>query len=37
MIAKKTSTFEFEYNGRKIIIQGSKLIYRPEDRTKKAR
>ena len=37
MIAKKTSTFEFEYKGRKIIIQGLKLIYRPEDRTKKAR
>ena len=36
-IAKKAATFEFEYSGKKITIQGSKLIYRPEDRTKKAR
>jgi len=36
-IAKKASTFEFEYAGKRITIQGSRLIYRPEDRTKKAR
>jgi len=36
-IAKKTATFEFEYNEKKIIVNGSRLIYRPEDRTKKAR
>ena len=36
-IAKNTATFGFEYKGKKIIIKGSRLIYRPEDRTKKAR
>ena len=36
-IAKNTATFEFEYNGKKTIVKGSRLIYRPEDRTKKAR
>ena len=36
-IAKNTATFEFEYGGKKIIVKGSRLIYRPEDRTKKAR
>lgn len=37
IIAKKTAIFEFEYNGRKTIVEGSRLLYRPEDRTKKAR
>ena len=36
-IAKITATFEFEYNGKKIIVEGSRLMYRPEDRIKKAR
>ena len=36
-IAKKTATFEFEYKEKKITVKGSRLIYRPEDRTKKAR
>ncbi len=36
-IAKNTAIFEFEYNGKKITIKGSRLLYRPEDRTKKAR
>jgi ribonuclease P protein subunit POP4 len=36
-IAKNTATFEFEYKGKKITVKGSRLIYRPEDRTKKAR
>ena len=36
-IAKKSATFEFEQNGKKTQIEGSRLIYRPEDRIKKAR
>jgi len=36
-IAKKSAAFEFEYNMKKILIKGSRLMYRPEDRTKKAR
>jgi len=36
-IAKKTATFEFDYGGRKITLDGSKIAYRPEDRIKKAR
>ena len=36
-IAKNTATFEFEYKGKKITVKGSRLIYRPEDRIKKAR
>ena len=36
-IAKNTAKFEFEYNGKKIAVKGSKLIFRPEDRTKKTR
>jgi len=36
-IAKKTAKFEFEYNGKKLMLDGSKLVYRPEDRTKKIR
>jgi len=37
MIAKKTATFEFNVDGKKIIIDGSKIMYRPEDRIKKVR
>lgn len=36
-IEKKNSQFEFEYNGNKIIINGSKIAYRPEERIKKTR
>ena len=36
-IAKATAIFEFEYNGKKIRLNGSKIAYRPEDRTKKVR
>ena len=34
-IGKKTAEFEFEINNEKITINGSKIIYRPEDRIKK--
>ena len=37
MIAKKTATFEFNFDGKKITINGSKIMYRPEDRIKKLR
>ena len=36
-IAKNTAIFEFEYDMKKTIVEGSRLIYRPEDRIKKAR
>ena len=36
-IAKKTAIFEFEYGGKKIKINGSKIACRPEDRIKKIR
>jgi ribonuclease P protein subunit POP4 len=37
MIAKKTATFEFDFDGKKIAIDGKKIAYRPEDRIKKVR
>jgi ribonuclease P protein subunit POP4 len=37
IIAKKTATFEFDYNGNKITLDGSKIAYKPEDRIKKIR
>ncbi len=37
MIAKKAATFEFDYGGKKITLDGSKIAYRPEDRIKKRR
>ena len=37
IIAKKTATFEFDYNGDKITLDGSKIAYKPEDRIKKIR
>lgn len=37
MIAKKTATFEFDYNDKKITIDGSEIVYRPENRIKKVR
>lgn len=36
-IAKKVAKFEFEKNGKKITLNGSKIAYRPEERIKKAR
>ena len=36
-IAKKTAIFEFDWNGKRIELNGSKLAYKPEDRTKKIR
>ncbi len=36
-IAKKTAIFEFKTNDEKIIIDGKKIAYRPEDRIKKVR
>ena len=36
-IAKKTAIFEFESDDKKIIIDGKKIAYRPEDRIKKVR
>ena len=36
-IAKKIAKFEFDHKGRKIMLDGSKLVYRSEDRIKKAR
>jgi ribonuclease P protein subunit POP4 len=37
MIAKKTAKFEFQIQDKKITIDGSKIMYRPEDRIKKIR
>jgi len=36
-IAKETATFEFDYYGKKTIIEGKRLVNRPEDRIKKTR
>jgi ribonuclease P protein subunit POP4 len=36
-IAKQTAMFAFEYHGKKTIVKGSRLVYRPEDRIKKTR
>jgi ribonuclease P protein subunit POP4 len=36
-IAKKTATFAFEYHGKRTIVNGSRLAFRPEERIKKAR
>lgn len=36
-IGKKSATFEFDYHGKKTIIEGKRLVYRPEDRIKKTR
>ena len=37
VIAKETAIFEFEYGGKKIMLDGSKIAFRPEDRIKKVR
>ena len=36
-IAKETATFAFDYNGKITIIEGKRLVNRPEDRIKKTR
>jgi ribonuclease P protein subunit POP4 len=36
-IAKQTAVFAFEYHGRTASVKGTRLVYRPEDRIKKAR
>lgn len=36
-VGKNIAKFEFEKDGKKIILDGSKLIFRPEDRIKKVR
>lgn len=36
-IAKNIATFEFDVEGNKIAIDGSKIAFRPEDRIKKIR
>jgi len=36
-ISKKIAKFQFIIDGEKIIIDGSKILYRPEDRIKKIR
>ena len=36
-IAKATATFAFTDHDKTIIVNGSRLTYRPEDRIKKAR
>lgn len=36
-IPKNIASFEYEYEGKKITINGSKISYRPEDRIKKIR
>ena len=36
-IAKQSATFAFEYHGKKTIVKGTRLVYRPEDRIKKTR
>jgi ribonuclease P protein subunit POP4 len=36
-IAKNIATFEFNLSGKKITLDGSKIVYRPEDRIKKIR
>jgi ribonuclease P protein subunit POP4 len=36
-IAKQTAAFAFEYHGKKTIVKGSRLMYRPEERIKKTR
>jgi len=36
-IAKNIAIFEFEINGKKTMIDGTKIAYRPEDRIKKVR
>jgi len=36
-ISKKIATFEFEFDGKKKMLDGLKIAFRPEDRIKKVR
>jgi ribonuclease P protein subunit POP4 len=36
-IAKKTARFEFNIQGKRIVLEGSRIAFRPEDRIKKVR
>ncbi len=36
-IAKQTATFEITIEGKKITIEGSRILYQPENRIKKTR
>ena len=36
-IAKNIAVFEFDINGKKISLDGSKIMFRPENRIKKLR
>jgi ribonuclease P protein subunit POP4 len=36
-IAKNIAKFEFEYKRKKTTVDGKRLLFRPEDRVKKAR
>ena len=36
-IVKQTATFAFDYHGKKTIVKGTRLVYRPEERIKKSR
>lgn len=36
-IAKNIAEFEFEHDGKKTTLEGSRLTYRPEDRIKKSK
>ncbi|MDH7517356.1 MAG: ribonuclease P protein subunit [Candidatus Thermoplasmatota archaeon] len=36
-VSKSIAKFEFEQDGKKIVLNGSKLVFRPEDRIKKVR
>jgi len=36
-IAKKSATFEFQKNDKKVALKGSDIIYKPENRIKKIR
>ena len=37
MVPKKGNEFAFTYNEKIIVIKGSEILYRPEDRIKKIR
>ena len=36
-IAKQTAVFAFEYHEKTTVVEGTRLVHRPEDRIKKAR
>jgi ribonuclease P protein subunit POP4 len=37
MVPKRGNTFQFTYEGEKIVVEGSEIQHRPEDRIKKIR